>query len=157
MKLKTAHIKHIIQPPAAFGRLCVETGTDRAANWYVVPAAFGRLCVETSRLPCTTCWPKPAAFGRLCVETNREMARLVRGTQPPSGGCVLKHVLLLLDVAVVVQPPSGGCVLKLRHGGGIPCFSGPAAFGRLCVETMLRISQIYRCLPAAFGRLCVET
>ena len=144
-----------IQPPSG-GCVLKPERMDLWDEWEA-PAAFGRLCVETSRLPCTTCWPKPAAFGRLCVETNREMARLVRGTQPPSGGCVLKHVLLLLDVAVVVQPPSGGCVLKLRHGGGIPCFSGPAAFGRLCVETMLRISQIYRCLPAAFGRLCVET
>ena len=69
MKLKTAHIKHIIQPPAA----------------------FGRLCVETLRIRIMLCNVRPAAFGRLCVETNREMARLVRGTQPPSGGCVLKQ------------------------------------------------------------------
>ena len=35
---------------------------------------------------------------------------------------------------------------------------GPAAFGRLCVETILGVSPYaVACLPAAFGRLCVET
>ena len=32
--------------------------------------------------------------------------------QPPSGGCVLKQLLLGLGVTLVSQPPSGGCVLK---------------------------------------------
>ena len=33
----------------------------------------------------------------------------------------------------------------------------PAAFRRLCVETMLRILPIVLLRPAAFRRLCVET
>ena len=33
----------------------------------------------------------------------------------------------------------------------------PAAFGRLCVETIQQISTPSIDLPAAFGRLCVET
>ena len=33
----------------------------------------------------------------------------------------------------------------------------PAAFGRLCVETLRVDGQIIAFLPAAFGRLCVET
>ena len=34
----------------------------------------------------------------------------------------------------------------------------PAAFGRLCVETMVkRMHPLQRAAPAAFGRLCVET
>ena len=36
-------------------------------------------------------------------------------------------------------------------------YSAPAAFGRLCVETLDGISGSIRRNPAAFGRLCVET
>ena len=42
----------------------------------------------------------------------------------------------------------------------IRCWYGePAAFGRLCVETTAKESQTHRSSenPAAFGRLCVET
>ena len=58
----------------------------------VISAAFGRLCVETS-----FCWQVfskflTAAFGRLCVETISISASNGKGIQPPSGGCVLKHV-----------------------------------------------------------------
>ena len=54
------------------------------------------------------------------------------------------------------QPPSGGCVLKhllYRRAFGIT----PAAFGRLCVETGLRAHIVIVEKAAAFGRLCVET
>ena len=33
----------------------------------------------------------------------------------------------------------------------------PAAFGRLCVETLQSAENLSKGLPAAFGRLCVET
>ena len=33
----------------------------------------------------------------------------------------------------------------------------PAAFGRLCVETLQNGNSIFYGIPAAFGRLCVET
>ena len=36
------------------------------------------------------------------------------GSQPPSGGCVLKLLFLLAVIALKIQPPSGGCVLKLQ-------------------------------------------
>ena len=36
-------------------------------------------------------------------------------------------------------------------------FQVPAAFGRLCVETMTHESMQMMFLSAAFGRLCVET
>ena len=39
-------------------------------------------------------------------------SNLMRGAQPPSGGCVLKLILFSLHQAVFPQPPSGGCVLK---------------------------------------------
>ena len=35
------------------------------------------------------------------------------GTQPPSGGCVLKQYKTRICVLTSNQPPSGGCVLKL--------------------------------------------
>ena len=35
--------------------------------------------------------------------------------------------------------------------------SGPAAFGRLCVETSITSIAPVGAHPAAFGRLCVET
>ena len=40
--------------------------------------------------------------------------KVVGMIQPPSGGCVLKHVgKTQLMMADSDQPPSGGCVLKL--------------------------------------------
>ena len=99
-------------------------------------AAFGRLCVETiyangQRVMCS----KSAAFGRLCVETTEAaLANLSGGHQPPSGGCVLKQLCVVLSIFTQTsaafgrlcvettkkwkptrrrsQPPSGGCVLK---------------------------------------------
>ena len=55
----------------------------------------------------------PAAFGRLCVETTTGMGTAALTYQPPSGGCVLKQVFDIEDVAP----------------------KNPAAFRRLCVET----------------------
>ena len=55
------------------------------------------------------------------------------------------------------QPPSGGCVLKLLVVAVALLVAVPAAFGRLCVETSAALSAYSRSLPAAFGRLCVET
>ena len=55
---------------------------------------------------------EPAAFGRLCVETGLYFVGRPIGRQPPSGGCVLKHIKLCLVAPLPAQPPSGGCVLK---------------------------------------------
>ena len=57
--------------------------------------------------------------------------------QPPSGGCVLKPLPTVRCGNARCQPPSGGCVLKRwlprkTH----PKTVRPAAFGRLCVETI---------------------
>ena len=56
--------------------------------------------------------------------------------QPPSGGCVLKQPVLDDVRFFLVQPPSGGCVLK--HGITVKGYkpNKPAAFRRLCVETI---------------------
>ena len=80
------------EAPAAFGRLCVETGKPfrpeittvqppsggcvlkqriKKENGIAVdPAAFGRLCVETGDSAIAGSLQNPAAFGRLCVETS---------------------------------------------------------------------------------------
>ena len=54
-----------------------------------------------------------AAFGRLCVETMGQQLGSREDRQPPSGGCVLKLVILRRVRRLRKQPPSGGCVLKL--------------------------------------------
>ena len=102
-----------------------------------------------------------------------------RLAQPPSGGCVLKLVVAVHVFERGTQPPSGGCVLKPINTLVIVSDSKPAAFGRLCVETLhdsdgrrfVRQPPSGGCVlkrvllhvpfhaagPAAFGRLCVET
>ena len=56
--------------------------------------------------------------------------------QPPSGGCVLKHSLRTNFLKRHFQPPSGGCVLKQSADLKKSVQDKPAAFGRLCVETI---------------------
>ena len=64
------------------------------------PAAFRRLCVETlTKARRMYKWWAPAAFRRLCVETIRSKLQKKNGTtQPPSGGCVLKHRAMLYPI-----------------------------------------------------------
>ena len=47
--------------------------------------------------------------------------------------------------------------MKLYGQAYIGGQNGPAAFGRLCVETDVNPDKGRQTLPAAFGRLCVET
>ena len=55
------------------------------------------------------------------------------------------------------QPPLGGCVLKQNQYIDKYLPKKPAAFRRLCVET-LPYARVFVCVkPAAFRRLCVET
>ena len=137
MKLKRMLENQQTNHPAAFRRLCVETGRDVLRAWKLRPAAFRRLCVETS-------WKNG------CVPMSHD--------QPPSGGCVLKLGKYEITFELVNQPPSGGCVLKhsVIHRR---CFWPiPAAFRRLCVETRLKLNRRNPYgVPAAFRRLCVET
>ena len=48
-------------------------------------------------------------------------------------------------------------MLKLATLSLIFLFKGPAAFRRLCVETLAKRAYLELCGPAAFRRLCVET
>ena len=77
--------------------------------------------------------------------------------QPPSGGCVLKHGFGEFRALIRWQPPSGGCVLKPYLDGIDTPYIEAAAFGRLCVETLIYSVKLIFNLAAAFGRLCVET
>ena len=56
--------------------------------------------------------------------------------QPPSGGCVLKQALGAEYKISLDQPPSGGCVLKHNNPKNNAFSPQPAAFRRLCVETL---------------------
>ena len=70
---------------------------------------------------------------------------------------MLKHRIKPIHQIPVSQPPLGGCVLKQAGneiGGQI---APPAAFRRLCVETIFHKSFRKNDAPAAFRRLCVET
>ena len=121
------------------------------------PAAFRRLCVETSNGVLLGENAPPAAFRRLCVETV-DFGILGRYlTQPPSGGCVLKHfVHLVLSVFVLPAAFRRLCVETanvIKQEADIL----PAAFRRLCVETLLLNRHWSKTQPAAFRRLCVET
>ena len=98
-------------------------------------AAFGRLCVETVANCDGYLVVCAAAFGRLCVETKEQVINPAEKTQPPSGGCVLKHKI------------------TYHFKNSLKA----AAFGRLCVETTAETNKGVGYVAAAFGRLCVET
>ena len=55
------------------------------------------------------------------------------------------------------QPPSGGCVLKLLLVLLIVLKLIAATFGWLCVETKSRCKTVLKMVAATFGWLCVET
>ena len=56
------------QPPS--GGCVLKPWGDFDGNGTKEPAAFGRLCVETGLFLSWTAKSAPAAFGRLCVETS---------------------------------------------------------------------------------------
>ena len=70
---------------------------------------------------------------------------------------MLKPLFCPLVASSLTQPPSGGCVLKHAMRGAHRRLGRSAAFGRLCVETFKINDLIKKVLSAAFGRLCVET
>ena len=66
----------------------------------------------------------------------------IRQVQPPSGGCVLKLRLEHMFYDQYIQPPSGGCVLKQKEFLSELKLLKPAAFGRLCVETVTDLENV---------------
>ena len=61
-----------------------------------------------------------------------------------------------VDLAIYIgaQPPSGGCVLKLAEYEQTERWNGPAAFGRLCVETTNDVGVVFE-TPASRLRAAV--
>ena len=115
--LKLRHAGGLVQPsrPAAFRRLCVETT--------VTTMICRCLCTQP---PSGGCVLKPAYYTASAPDRR----------QPPSGGCVLKPMLCRYLTGFRHQPPSGGCVLKQTNAERAHCRGKPAAFRRLCVETL---------------------
>ena len=71
--------------------------------------------------------------------------------QPPSGGCVLKRFGAVNDKYHIGQPPSGGCVLKRDPAIKFQSLKVPAAFGRLCVETLLQPNSSFTASQPPLG------
>ena len=69
---------------------------------------------------------------------------------------MLKRLATVEYTIKLKQPPSGGCVLKPDSAYYLQD-AGTAAFRRLCVETLVFVSDVNDFLTAAFRRLCVET
>ena len=136
------HAKLYTQPPS--GGCVLKHPIAEAMRAAAKPAAFGRLCVEThSRYGVTPKTYQPPSGG--CV-LKQDFGFPVPPAivQPPSGGCVLKRVFPSTLNPHAHQPPSGGCVLKRRLPSTLCPSEGPAAFGRLCVETSMMTRP---CLP----------
>ena len=121
---------------ATFGWLCVETQVRYIRQQKTTAATFGWLCVETSITPVLNLDIDAATFGWLCVETSSKILNGNLTAQPPSGGCVLKHHLIICAVVSEKQPPSGGCVLKRFGVVLVKRLYLAATFGWLCVETL---------------------
>ena len=102
-------IRYALQPPSGG---CVLKQLDFGQFGHHSSAAFRRLCVETCYCRIYDKAKEPAAFRRLCVETIKFLNKPTNPNQPPSGGCVLKHLF-------------PNAILYLLA----------AAFRRLCVET----------------------
>ena len=145
------------QPPS--GGCVLKHLNIRERQWGDCPAAFRRLCVETFFLAALSCAGLPAAFRRLCVETTNDASPILFPKfQPPSGGCVLKlHIPYPSLQDYRRQPPSGGCVLK-QYGGfrSNPFRRQPPSGGCVLKQTDGEICRLW-IQPAAFRRLCVET
>ncbi|EET43547.1 hypothetical protein NEISICOT_02635 [Neisseria sicca ATCC 29256] len=74
--------------------------------------------------------------GGCVLKPLRERKTHLEPLQPPSGGCVLKPEKAINLELKPFQPPSGGCVLKPEQPKPHLSEDDPAAFGRLCVETV---------------------
>ena len=104
--------QHMAQPPS--GGCVLKPAQDWRTTTTTIPAAFRRLCVETGQYSIGTPWKysQPPSGG--CVlKRHFHITANRRISQPPSGGCVLKRFSGFSHRNISYrQPPSGGCVLK---------------------------------------------
>ena len=78
--------------------------------------------------------------------------------QPPSGGCVLKHAVMIKNIKHDdLQPPSGGCVLKHDPQQNYSEMSWQPPSGGCVLKRLTLDTNEPSADAAAFGRLCVET
>ena len=130
--------------PAAFRRLCVET-CSRHSNKTAVsqPPSGGCVLKHQLNLALPAVSNQPPSGGCVLKQIQKPAFAKFAQNQPPSGGCVLKHAYKYSQYKYTCQPPSGGCVLKPSNATSHGCFYGPAAFRRLCVETLLKHGPKY--------------
>ena len=70
----------------------------------------------------------------------------------------MKHVVIKVHQKPMHPAAFGRLCVETMRGAISRSISNPAAFGRLCVETIFHAGEIFDDQqPAAFGRLCVET
>ena len=132
--MESLHSFQLIQPPSGGCVLKPTANGTNAEGQY--PAAFRRLCVETSGLSSGLSSVRQPPSGGCVLKLSVKNKGKVCFIQPPSGGCVLKQCQAVGVLHKLNQPPSGGCVLK-RHIWACRLLEGkPAAFRRLCVETL---------------------
>ena len=121
---------------ATFGWLCVETYIcpfifAKIGSHLRVAVCWNAICLrppthrKCSHLRVAVCWnsvsTRPPTYAKrgshlrvaVCWNMSIETEWHKILTQPPSGGCVLKHFATRPKFSLVKQPPSGGCVLKL--------------------------------------------
>ena len=100
------------------------------------PAAFGRLCVETASVACggsAICQPPSGGCVlKLCVCFGGHPPYRA---QPPSGGCVLKQAILTAPLVNLNPAAFGRLCVETAFICPNEFAVWPAAFGRLCVET----------------------
>ena len=84
-----------MQPPSRGCVLKLKPWLENMLNGEA--AAFARLCVETIELVQARMQIDAAAFARLCVETSvvKDNKKMLTA-QPPSRGCVLKLLRLVI-------------------------------------------------------------
>ncbi|ERH27525.1 hypothetical protein HMPREF9065_01209, partial [Aggregatibacter sp. oral taxon 458 str. W10330] len=98
-----------------------------------------------------------ATFGWLCVETA--ISPLVRQivVQPPSGGCVLKLIQLIMRFINRQAATFGWLCVETVSSKLCTLSLIAATFGWLCVETVCCADNTASFGAATFGWLCVET
>ena len=77
--------------------------------------------------------------------------------QPPSGGCVLKLDIFVQPFGETTQPPSGGCVLKRQQSVYLNKRQSQPPSGGCVLKQSSFLNGLKTDDPAAFRRLCVET
>ena len=82
--------QHMAQPPS--GGCVLKPAQDWRTTTTTIPAAFRRLCVETGQYSIGTPWKysQPPSGGCVLKRFSGFSHRNISYRQPPSGGCVLK-------------------------------------------------------------------